>query len=582
VENTVVEEITILIVDDRPENLLVLEGLLESMELNIVKATSGDEALGLMLEQDFALVLLDVQMPGMDGFETAELMRGAGKTRQVPIIFVTAISTEQRHIFKGYESGAVDYLFKPIEPEILRSKVKVFCELYRQQQQLKNVIADLRSAKEKLTKMAKHDSLTGLANRALFHDFLGGAMARASRDQRSVALLLLDLDHFKDINDSMGHDIGDRLLKSVGDRILDCTRQGDLVARLGGDEFAVVLSGCETEEADRVALKLLHVLASPHSIAGKKLFIGASIGIALYPNSGENVSDLCKAADSAMYHAKEKGRNNYQFFVEELQRSAMERLRLAGEWREGLEREEFRVWYQPQVNANDGTIVGVEALLRWRHQLLGTVTPARFILVAEKIGLLEAIGGWVLRTACQQVQEWRHKGYLAPDAHLAVNVSFWQLKNTIDFRNSVEEILHETGFNPQSLEIELTEQTLLDDFENISYTLKKLHGTGISIAIDDFGTGYSSLRSLTTLPIDTVKIDLTFVAEIGKDSRSESIIRTIIDLGRNLNLQVVAEGVETEEQEIFLRNQKCGIMQGNYFCPPQPADDVERFLRQKR
>jgi diguanylate cyclase (GGDEF)-like protein len=577
-----VEKVDILLVDDRPENLFALESLLASPELNIIKAESGNEALGLMLEYDFALVLLDVQMPGMDGFETAELMRGMEKTRTVPIIFVTAISMEKHHVFKGYKAGAVDYLFKPIEPEFLRAKVKVFCELYRQQRQLNNLIDELRSTKDKLTRMAKHDPLTGLANRSLFHDFLGGAMARASRDQRTMALLILDLDHFKDINDSMGHDIGDLLLKSVGERIRECTRQGDLVARLGGDEFAVVLSGCETEEADRVAIKLLHILAAPHSIAGKKLYINASIGIAIYPSCGENVTDLCKAADSAMYHAKQKGRNNYQFFVEEMQRRAMERIRMERELRKALEKEEFRVWYQPQINADDGTIIGVEALLRWRNHLLGTVSPGHFILVAEKIGLVESIGSWVLHTACTQIQQWRQKGYLTADARLAVNVSFWQLKNTIHFWKSVEDTMYETEFNPQTLEIELTEQTMMDDLKNISYSLEKLRGSGVRVAIDDFGTGYSSLRYLITLPIDTLKIDLSFIANIGKDSGSEAIIRTIIALGRNLDLQVVAEGVETEEQAIFLRNQKCSILQGNYFCPPLPADEVIQFLRKNR
>ena len=580
------EKINILIVDDRPENLIALESVLDDPDFNIMKAASGNEALRLVLRSDFALVLLDVQMPEIDGFETAELIRGFERTKHIPIIFVTAISKEEKYVFKGYEAGAVDYLFKPIDTVLLTSKVKVFCQLYRQKKMLEREITARKGAEEalaekaselalanaKLEQLAYYDNLTGLANRTLFRDRLRQAIARANRTDQLMGLMFLDLDRFKTINDTLGHYIGDLLLKSVAQRLMTCLRKTDTVARLGGDEFTVILEGIERmESVAAIAQKIHDVMIPAFTLEEHEVFVTTSIGIAIYPGDGDNIEDLMKNADVAMYRAKAQGPNNYQFYTADMNAKAIESLTLGSSLRYALERKEFMLYYQPQVDLHTGQVIGMEALLRWQppdsSELL---PPAKFIPLAEETGLIVPIGEWVLHTACTQNRAWQDAGL--PPLRVAVNLSAQQLRQS-NLANFLAQVLKDTRLDPQYLGLELTESLIIEHL-HASTTLADLKSMGIQISVDDFGTGYSSLSYLKHFPIDTLKIDRSFVLGITTDSDDAAIVTTIIAMAQNLQLKIIAEGVETEAQLDFLRSRACNVIQGYLFGRPMPAEDV--------
>ncbi len=424
--------------------------------------------------------------------------------------------------------------------------------------------------------LAQHDFLTDLPNRMLLSDRIASAIALARRHGKRRAVLFLDLDGFKHINDSLGHPVGDLLLQSVAQRLKACVRSSDTVSRQGGDEFVVLLSEIEhAADAARSAEKMVVTLAAPHDVAGKELHISASIGISIYPEDGQDAETLIKCADTAMYHAKEKGRNNYQFFTGDMNIRAVERQYLEASLRRALERREFVLHYQPKIDLETRAITGVEALIRWRHPERGLIPPALFVPLAEDCGLIVPIGQWVLHEACRQAQAWIDAGL--PPLPVAVNISAAEFQGR-DFVEGVRATLARTQLDPRYLELELTESVLMQDAGTTAASLIALKALGLRLAIDDFGTGYSSLSYLRQFPIDTLKIDQSFVREITAGSRDDTIVGAIISMGKSLKQRVIAEGVETGEQFAFLRRQHCGEGQGFHFSRPVSADDFAALL----
>ncbi len=441
-------------------------------------------------------------------------------------------------------------------------------------------VTEKRNLLQQMIHQAYHDPLTGLPNRVLLNDRLSLALAQAHRKKEMLAVLFLDLDRFKQVNDIMGHARGDKVLKEVAGRIAECVGESDTVARLGGDEFTILLPQISHEEdAAKVAQKVLQAFEQPWIIDGQEFVITASIGIALYPNDGQDAETLLRHADTAMYRAKDKGKNNYQLFTPAMNVKIMERLQMENSLRHALKREEFTVFYQPQVNTKTGQITGMEALVRWYHPVRGLIYPAEFIPLAEDTGLIIPIGEWVLRSACIQNKAWQEEG-LKP-LRLTVNLSACQFTQQ-NLVGTVEEIIRVSGLNPKWLELEITESALMKDVEAAIKTLQELRRMGVQISIDDFGTGYSSLNYLKRFPINTLKIDRSFVRDIISNPEDAAIVSTVIVLAQNLNLRVIAEGVETEEQLAFLQNRRCTEMQGYFFSKPLPAEEFKLILKRER
>jgi diguanylate cyclase (GGDEF)-like protein/PAS domain S-box-containing protein len=437
-------------------------------------------------------------------------------------------------------------------------------------------ITSLKESQEKLERLAHHDALTGLPNRLLFHVRLEHALERARREHNRVAILCLDLDHFKNINDSLGHPAGDHLLQAVTQRLLHAVREEDTVARLGGDEFSLLLEQLrEPQDAALVAEKLLKVLAKPFSLEAQESYITGSIGISLFPDDGQDSTTLLKNADSALYQAKDHGRNNYRFYTKALTRAAFKRLELESNLRRAVERDEFILFYQPQVDLRDGRVVGAEALLRWCHPDLGLVLPTEFIPMTESTGLIVTLGEWVLHNACAQAKAWQDQGL--PGIRIAVNLSSVQISRG-EILQTVERVLRDTGLDARYMELEITEGLIMQQSQHTDRTLDDLTAMGVKLAIDDFGTGYSSLTYLKRLPLHRLKIDKSFVREISADAEDRAIIRAVIALGNSLNLMVVAEGVENEIQREFLSSNGCDEAQGYFYGAPLPADDFAALL----
>jgi diguanylate cyclase (GGDEF)-like protein/PAS domain S-box-containing protein len=426
-------------------------------------------------------------------------------------------------------------------------------------------------AEREIHQLAYYDTLTGLPNRALFTDRLHRAVAQAQREGTQVGLLFLDLDQFKAINDTLGHSVGDLLLQTVAKRLQSCVRDEDAVARLGGDEFVIALSHLPSERSPALlADRILALLAEPVNLGGREFFSHASIGIAIFPGDGGDTDTLLRNADTAMYAAKEGGRNTYRYFSDEMNARAMEKLRLATDLRRAMDKEEFFLTYQPQLDLETGKITGVEALLRWQHPEEGLIPPGRFIPLAEETGIILPLGEWVLRTACDQAVQWRAKGM--PPLRISVNVSGKQFRQP-DFVETIERVLKETGFDARWLELELTESVIMEDVQTAIMTLTDLKIRNINLAIDDFGTGYSSLIYLKHFPIDRIKIAQEFVRDIPTDPDDAAIVEAIIAMARTLNLSVIAEGVEKQEQLQMLRWHRCSEMQGYYFARPMEVKD---------
>jgi diguanylate cyclase (GGDEF)-like protein/PAS domain S-box-containing protein len=684
----------ILIVDDIPANLAVAVDYLESKHFQVMVAQDGQEAIdrAQLIQPD--LILLDVMMPGMDGFETCRRLKMIGSTRDIPVIFMTALSDVHDKI-TAFASGGVDYVTKPFQVEELFARITTHLTLRTQQKQLVARNADLHASEiryrrlfetakdgivllnpangqvtdvnlsmvkmfgynrdhfvnhklsdvtpfkdvpgceaglaelqtgesvsfdhwpleaqdksrvdvefvgnayevdgtrvvqcnvrditgRKLSEariryMALHDALTGLPNRILLLDRLSQAIALGYRNRERVAVLMLDLDQFKHINDSLGHHIGDLLLEQVSIRLKACLRDSDIVARLGGDEFVIVLPEVLEDQAiEEVIKKLLAILLDPFQIEGHEILVSSSIGISKFPEDGGTPGILLQAADTAMYAAKAHMRGGYRFFTPELDVATQRRLLLMADLHHASALGQFSLNYQPQVSTNSGTITAVEALLRWNHPQHGSVSPAEFIPLLEELGLIIEVGKWVLRTACLQAVAWQQEGL--PLVRMAVNVSAQQFYRG-DLVGAVKEALHEAQLQPKWLELELTETLTLDDSEttlNIMHELKRL---GIGLSLDDFGTGWSSLSYLRRFPLDRLKIDRSFMRDINTQPAAKAVVTSIIDLARNLGLRCVAEGVETKEQLEYLEEKHCPEIQGYLYSPAVPAQACGDLMR---
>ncbi len=437
-------------------------------------------------------------------------------------------------------------------------------------------ITERKQTEERLSYLANYDALTELPNRVLCLDRLEQALTRAPWHQRLVAVLFCDLDRFKIVNDTLGHNVGDHLLKTVASRFSACLRSGDTVARLGGDEFVVLLTDlAKADDISKVAQMIIERISEPLLLGGHEIFVTASIGISVFPDDGRDSNTLLKNADIAMYRAKKKGKNNYQMYSRALDARTADRLTLESLLRRGLDNSELCAHFQPQVDLKSNQIIGAEALVRWQHPEMGMMSPADFLPIAEETGLIATIDKWVLRNACEQNKRWRDMGL--PPMRVAVNMSD-QLFHQADLPQVVEDILQQTGLSADGLELELTEAVVMHDVEQAIKTLNEFREMGIKLSIDDFGTGYSSLSYLKRYPIHTVKIDRSFVRDITTDPDDAAIVDAIIAMSHKLKLDVVAEGVETIKQQELLLQQQCDVMQGFLFSRPLPADDLTALL----
>ncbi len=690
---------SLLLVDDVPENI---HELLEALkdDYRIMVANSGAKAMELVQGSTPPdLVLLDIVMPGMDGYEVCRRIKATPNGNRIPVIFVTVVDAAQEKV-KGFNTGGADYITKPFDIDEVRARVRTHLELARLRRFLEQLVAqrtallnkseekyriladyspnweywmaadgsylyvspaclddsgyapedffadaelmekiihpdDLdawkqlgpaaasadptplifrirakdgserwiehickpvldpdgqslgqrgshrditqrRYAEERLDFFINRDPLTGLPNRALFRELLEHTLQHAEHEQKQFALLFIDLDNFKTINESLGHSLGDQLLIEAGKRLKELLPDIDAIARIGGDEFNIILNHSEGMPwIDLVAQRMIDALAKPFELDGHSVYVGASIGIALYPNDGYDAETLQSNADAALHQAKMHGRGILRFFSSEMTSRAKERLILEADLRRAVDRQELRLHYQPQVDLISGKIVGVEALARWQHPLRGLIPPGDFIPLAEESGCIVALGDWVLRTACQQLKQWANAGL--PLQQMAVNVSPLQLSrgNLIE---SVKTALRETGLSAEQLELEITESCVMADRDRSFKSLADLKALGVRLSIDDFGTGYSSLAYLQQLEVHKLKIDIAFVRNMTTNSGNASIVKAVIALGHSLGLEIIAEGVENLGQARYLRSLQCDVMQGYLSSRPLPADEMTGFL----
>jgi diguanylate cyclase (GGDEF)-like protein len=562
---------TVLLVEDNPGDARLLGKIFNEERSHSTKLTRVDcmsAAETHLAEHAVNIILLDLGLPDAQGLEA--IQRAHAAAPGVPLVVLTGLDDELLAV-QALQQGAQDYLIKgQIETRGLLRALRYAIERKTMES------AALAMARQ-MAHSAEHDFLTGLPNRMLLNDRVGQAIALATRYTKKVAVLFLDLDGFKHINDSLGHPIGDKLLQSVAKRLVDCIRGSDSVSRQGGDEFVLLLLELErAEDAAVTARRMLEAVAQPHTIDQHDLHVTASIGLSIYPDDGLDAETLIKNADTAMYQAKENGRRSFQFFKPAMNVRAVERQFIEEGLRRALERQEFALHYQPTVNLMTGAITGAEALIRWTHPTRGSIAPAQFIPVAEDCGLILPIGAWVLREACAQAQAWMDAGL--PIMSMAVNVSAMEFRDK-NFLDGLFAILSETGLDPRSLELELTESVLMKHAEFTASVLQILRKRGVQVAVDDFGTGYSSLSYLQKFPVDALKIDQSFVRQISTAGDDTTIVKAVIGMARSLKLRVIAEGVETLDEVAFLRAYRCEEAQGYYFSRPVLPQQFAMLLR---
>lgn len=567
----------ILVVDDTQSSLLVMESILESTGARVFLANNAEEARKVLQRHDLAVIFLDIIMPDISGYDLAAEIHNRPRARYVPIILVTAQNIGNEDLQKGYKYGVVDILSKPLIPEIILHKANVFLQIDNQKSVIKEQQKDLKSAFKRLQDFSRHDQLTGLFNREQITNMLARLVGRGRTRELKLAVMFLDLDHFKIINDSYGHASGDLLLRSIALRLKQCVRDGDYVARLGGDEFCIVLNDLESPStASQIAERILEDLAKPHSINSHEILTSTSIGIAVYDGTQTAASDLLKNADAAMYLAKNKGRSQYAYFSEELEQDARMRIELGTKLKNAIINDQLETHFQPQYSATTGEIVGLEALMRW--QVDGKfISPVLFISIAEERGFINELGLWILNDACRKLKDWQNRKMLPPSVTMSVNISSRQLQFD-GFLDSLRSAISDASIKPECLELELTESAVMSDPEHCVEIFKQVHQLGCGISVDDFGTGYSSLSYLSSLPLDALKIDRSFVNDIVADGTNQAIVKAIIALSHNLGLKVVAEGVETEAQLEFLKDNRCDVMQGYLLSRPVPANELESML----
>ena len=593
----------LLIVDDISDNRTILTRRFQRRGFDVVEAECGLTAIELIHKESFDLVLLDVMMPGMDGIETLKRIRSENSASALPVIMVTAKS-ESTNIVDALELGANDYVTKPVDFAVALARVntqisrkravervalaneelrKVNEDLERRveertsrlidaNQRLKVEIADREESQARSQYLAYHDSLTGLGNRLLFKEQLEEALTDDSVASHPLAVLFLDLDGFKAVNDTLGHSIGDLLLKSVAAKLRDILPRTDRIARLGGDEFAILqISAAQPGSSIALAKKIIEVVGQPNSIDGHDVTVGASVGIAIARPGDMNTDNFLKSADLAMYSAKSDGRGTYRMFDPEMDAIVQARRLLERDMRTALAQDGFRLFYQPLVNLQTKKVTAFEALMRWQHPERGMVPPSDFIPVAEEMGLIVQLGEWALRQACAEATEW-------PDGIcVSVNLSPLQFAKG-NLVSSVMSALASAGLPASRLELEITESVLLEKSERNITILNQLRGLGVRISMDDFGTGYSSIGYLRSFPFDKIKIDQSFVRDLLVDEGSLAIVRAIAGLGVSFGMITTAEGVETEEQMRCLNLEGCIEVQGYLYSRPVPANEIVGVL----
>ena len=575
----------VLVSDDDFNVRWLTRQCLEAEGLVVVEAASGPEALDVFVRERPDLVFLDVEMPGMDGLEVCKRIRGLPQGENIPIMIVTG-SDDRESIDRGFEAGATQYKTKPLNWSLLGRDVQYMLRA-------SNALNALKRQEDRLRYLAYFDPLTNLPNRRSFNEQLNRILKRSQRRNTHVALLFIDLDHFKRINDSLGHGRGDRLLVEIAKRLtlelreedaINCLTdqsaepdaQGTEIARLGGDEFTVVLSDItDTLHVERVARRILNSLSQPIPLQSHNPVVTPSIGIAIYPQDGREADALVRNADTAMYAAKAEGRACYRFYNEQMNAQTVEQLKMEEELRHAMAHGELELRYQPQIDTRSGSVVGLEALVRWKHPERGMVPPVDFIPVAERTGQIIELGEWVMNSVARDCRYWDTLGL--PAFRVSVNISPLQF-NQRGLAEFVRAFIKQSEIAPHRLELELTEGAIMTDAETNIAKLRELKDLGLELAVDDFGTGYSSLSYLKRFPIDTLKIDKSFVSDLGSPDGA-AIVDAIIALARTLKLRVIAEGIETPEQLEHLVKLRCDLLQGYLLSTPVYPEEVPDLLR---
>lgn len=578
----------ILVCDDDFNVRLLTRQCLEAEDMVVVEAADGPEALDVFIRERPDLVFLDVEMPGMTGLEVCKRLRQMPQGESIPIMIVTG-SDDRKSIDQGFEAGATQYKTKPVNWSLLGRDVQYMLRA-------SDAFNALKRQEDRLRYLAYYDPLTSLPNRRSFNEQLNRILKRCRRHKTSAALLFIDLDHFKRINDSIGHGRGDRLLVEIAKRLTVELREDDAInyysdnsaeedqmdsateiARLGGDEFTVVLSDInDVMQVERVAKRILNTLSEPIALQSHNPVVTPSVGIAIFPQDGEDPDTLVRNADTAMYAAKAQGRACYRFYDEAMNALAVEQLKMEEELRDAMSNHELELRYQPQVDTTSGEVVSMEALVRWKHPTRGMVSPLAFIPVAERTGQIIELGEWVMGEVARHCQYWDSMGLKA--FRVCINISPLQF-NQSDLPESIGKFLQRSGMDPKRLELELTESAIMTDAQTNIEKLQQLKSLGLELAVDDFGTGYSSLSYLKRFPIDTLKIDQSFVADLDSPDGG-AIVDAIIALSKTLNLRVIAEGIEEKEQLDYLVQRGCDLLQGYYFSRPIYPEDVPDMLRQ--
>ena len=585
----------VLLVDDEKHVLSSVKRVLRPLDHDIYTAESGAEALELLKQHEISIVVSDFRMPHMNG---AELLSEIKKRYPDTIRIILSAYADLEAVTRAINEGSIyKFLFKPFDNSHLIQIVQEALEQYNLVKENQKLHADLEQANHELTvfnnelekrvadktklvaKMAQYDDLTGLPNRFLLMDRLNQAIATAERNDSIVAVAFIDIDQFKKVNDSFGHATGDRLLQMVADRISPVIRKSDTLARIGGDEFTLMVTGLKSKRDIKPAVQtVMRAMSKPFLLENREIFLTASIGITAYPDDGVDEHNLLKNADAAMYHAKDEGRNNYQFYTNSMNEEAEERLAMESLLHQALDRNEFTLHYQPQYRIDNHKLTGFEALIRWQHPEQGLVSPDKFIPVLEETGLIVQVGEWVCKTACQQLKSWQDEQL--PTVQMAVNISALQF-NKPDFIEMIKRNILESGIDTRHgcFEVEMTESLLMNDTERVISTMTKLRQLGIEMSIDDFGTGYSSFNYLRSFPINTIKIDRSFIHEMNSSDDAQTIVNAIIVMAHAMNLTVIAEGVENDEQAQHLQAMGCDVIQGFLYGKPTTADQATEILR---
>ncbi|OLP18410.1 GGDEF domain-containing response regulator [Leptolyngbya sp. 'hensonii'] len=580
----------ILIVDDTPDNLRVLSDILTQAGYQVRKAMNGTMALKAIQSLQPDLILLDIMMPDMNGYEVCQKLKADPHSDSVPVIFLSALDDVLDKV-RAFEVGGVDYITKPFYVEEVLVRVQNQLQLKAAEQEIRLLnthleekvrerTQELELANARLLTMALRDDLTGLANRVLFMQSLEQSLSQAKTDpDYRFAVLFLDCDRFKTINDSLGHMVGDELLVAAARRLEALLDSSATLARLNGDEFAILLQRVtNAAQATHLAEQILALFASPFQLSRHEVFVSFSIGIATGHSNYEEPEHVMRDADIAMYRAKAAGKAQYQVFDTAMHAETFQAVQIEMDLRRAVEQQEFILHYQPIVAVNTGRIVGFEALARWQHPQWGLITPNQFIPIAEETGIIAAIGHQIIREACHQLRHWQDEGLLTCPLVMSVNLSARQLiRHTLI--EQVDEILAETGINPMCLKMELTESAIMENPQLAAGLFQELQERGIQLSIDDFGTGYSSLSYLYNLPMDTLKIDRSFISNVDVDGEKLELVRTIVNLAWNLGMDVVAEGVETAMQLAQLKSLRCDYAQGYLFSRPLPVADARELLK---